>query len=200
MKKLFNQKKFLPLNIQFFADDPAPTDLPTDPPTDLNSDTPTDPPKGGESELTADELDKLAESKFLKKLGVDDFSQLEKTLKSHKDWEESQKTEVQKQTDRLKDLETSLGTANDEKFTLQSKLAAYDAGVTGKNADAVIILAKTRVSDDVDINAAIKQVVDEYPHFAEAPPQEGKKPPQFVQDKHTKDNLTKEEAFMQAFN
>ncbi|WP_249777592.1 hypothetical protein [Paenalkalicoccus suaedae] len=108
-----NKTLFLPLNLQYFAEEPAaepqapgagePT--PEQPTQEDQSQSQEPTEKGGE--LSADEAKKMAEAEFLKSLGVDNFDTLKNTLAKHKEWEESQKTESEKLNDKLKRLSHS---------------------------------------------------------------------------------------------
>lgn len=184
-KKFF--KPLIPLDLQFFSEegggntppqDPPPAD-PITPPV-----TPIDPPKqdplpmeGGEGndQLNEVEIRKLHEAKLLKDLGVDDFEVLKKSLSDYREHQESQKTEQQKQKERMQELEKNLESKDGEVFTLNAQVAAMSSGVQADALSDVITLAKGLVSNEVDIQAAIGQVVEKYPHFKEAK-QENSKP------------------------
>lgn len=204
--KPFQKRLPLKLDIQFFAEGDVPTGSaepqnpqpPAEPNNQANEPKEGDEPKNPDNQLNEDDIKRLHESEMLKSLGVTDFNQLKQSLEKFREIEDSQKTEAQKQKEQMETLEKNFNNTKEENSLLQAKLAAYDSGVTGKNADAVITLAKARVGDGLDINAAIKQVVEEYPHFAEVV-EEGKKNPQFVTDKHNKLDQTKEDAFLNAF-
>lgn len=190
---------FLRLNLQFFAGadlgggagnpTPQPTDtppagghVPNDPPGTQQTDLPK-PPEGGEqpkapenNQLSPEEQRKFIEAEFLKSLGVEDFEKLKETLAKQKDFEESQKSEVQKAADRMKELEEQLKGKDDQTFTLQAQLAALKSGVQEESFEDVMVLAKAKVTDKVTIDEAIKQVVEKYPHFANKAQEETPKP------------------------
>lgn len=197
--------KLLPLQLQFFAEggegDPPSADPPggneplgDDPP-------PSDPPKT----FTQDELNnvaakeaKKAQEKLLKQLGIDDFANAKDGLAKFKDWQESQKTEAQKQADRLKDLETNFTSTSEENSTLKAQISAMKAGVLGESVEDVVTLAKTMVSDDMDMDAAIAKVVEKYPHFAQAKEEENPKP-SFSAGQHQKPPVSEVDKWFDAF-
>lgn len=59
---------------------------------------------------------------------------------------------------------------------LKSQVAALKAEVQPKSVDDVIVLAERLISDEVDIDQAIGQVVEKYPHFLKAQPAADKPP------------------------
>ncbi len=201
--------KLLPLQLQFFAGggegDPPPVDPPggNEPPG--NDPPPTDPPKT----FTQDELNniaakeaKKAQEKLLKQLGVDDFANAKDGMAKFKEWQESQKTEAQKQAERLKELETNFSSTSEENGMLKAQISAMKVGVLAESIEDVVTLAKTMVSEDLDMDAAIAKVVEKYPHFAqmkqEEEPGEVKKP-SFSTGQHQKQQTSELDAWMEAF-
>lgn len=135
--------------------------------------------------ITAKESKKVRES-MLKELGIEDFTNAKEGMKKFREWQESQKTEQEKLNEKLTTFESQLGEKDSKLTDLQAENAAIKAGITDdKNLEAVITLAKTKVSEEVDINAAIKQVVEDYPQFAGQAQQEEQKP-SFTTGTHTK--------------
>ncbi|MCT8138637.1 hypothetical protein H1D32_13335 [Anaerobacillus sp. CMMVII] len=185
------KKKFvnplIPINLQFFSegdggegatppqDPPAIQTPPADPPSQ-------DPPlgEGGEKndQLNEEEIRKLHEAKLLKDLGVDNFDNLKKSLSDYKEYQDSLKTEKQKQNERMQELEQTLQSKDSEVFTLNAKVAAMSNGVQADALEDVITLAKGLVSDEVDIQVAIGRVVEKYPQFKET--KQDKPKPNFV--------------------
>lgn len=198
--------KLLPLQLQFFADsgegDPPPADPQggNEPP---NNDPPlADPPKT----FTQDELNniaakeaKKAQEKIFKELGLD-FENAKEGMKAFKDWSESQKTEQQKQADRLKDLEKNYSSASEENTSLKAQLSALKANVKAESVEDVVTLAKTMVSEDLDIDGAIAKVVEKYPHFAQkVEEQHEEKKPSFSTGQHQKKPESDTEKWLNAF-
>lgn len=168
----------LRLDLQFFAEPPAPADPPATPPAD----PPTDPnPQGNEpggneppteKTFTQKELNAIAAKesksaieKFLKDNGFTDFNNAKEGMAKFKEWNESQKTEAQKQAEKLQEIEGTNTNLSKENTTLKAQLAAVTNGVHADFTDDVVALAERQVTDEIDINQAIKNVVEKYPHF-----------------------------------
>ena len=188
-----NAEGLLKLDLQTFAD-PAPTDppsdpVPTDPPADLNpQDPPTDPVKTFTQEdvngFVKKESSKQTE-KLLKDLGIEDFTNAKEGLTKFREWQESQKTEQQKKDEKLTELETNYSSTSDENTVLKAQISAMKSGVKADSVSDVVTLAKTMLSDEVDMDAAIAAIVEKYPHFAEAAPEESSEAkPKFSNGQH----------------
>lgn len=108
---------------------------------------------------------KKAQEKLLKQLGIDDFDGAKEGLKKFREWQESQKSEAEKQADRIKQLESDYEKAIEQNKTYMAQVTAMKAGVAPDSVEDVVTLAKSLLSDDVDMEAAISKVVEKYPHF-----------------------------------
>ncbi|MCP1285386.1 hypothetical protein NK358_27585 [Bacillus sp. S0635] len=181
-RKLQTKKPFrLRLNnMQFFSDGEAGDPLGTEPPGG------GEPGAGGSSDpvtYTQEQLDAAKnqqQTDFLKTLGFENADQLKDTVNSWKEYQDSQKTEQDKLTDKVTTYETQLQEKDSTLNDLRMENTAIKAGITDeKNLSAVITLAKTKLSDDVDIAQAIEQVVTEFPHFKTAVEEEGRPKPRF---------------------
>ena len=141
------------------------------------------------------------EAALFKKLGVENADQLKNALKGWKEHQDSLKTEQEKTNEKLTTFETQLKEKDESLFNLQAENAAIKSGITEeKNLNAVITLAKTKVSDDIDITKAIEMVVEEFPHFkgvVEEP--QGTPKPTFTTGQHQKKTLTEAEQWNTAF-
>ncbi|MGG3958415.1 hypothetical protein ABEV20_04005 [Bhargavaea massiliensis] len=127
---------------------------------------------------------KKAQEKLLKQLGIEDFNSAKEGLQKFKEWQESQKTEAQKQAERLQELEQQFTAVQQEKEALAAQLAAVKADVHADFVEDVVVLAQQLVNDDTTIDDAIAKVVEKYPHFKEAQQQDQK--PQFSTGTHQK--------------
>ncbi|HDR8110413.1 TPA: hypothetical protein QCZ04_003486 [Bacillus cereus] len=176
---------------------------------DPNVATPeTTPPVTPEPPVTftqeqMDEAKKDNEAALFKKLGVESADQLKDALKGWKEHQDSLKTEQEKTNEKLTTFETQLKEKDESLFNLQAENAAIKSGITEeKNLNAVITLAKTKVSDDVDITKAIEMVVEEFPHFkgvVEEPPANLVKKPTFSNGQHQQKTMTESEKWAAAF-
>src|SRR5690606_5619777 len=110
---------------------------------------------------------KKAQEKLLKQLGIDDFDSAKEGLEKFREWQESQKSEAEKQAERLQKLETDYNSVSEENASLKAQIAAMKSGVKAESVEDVVVLAKTLVDDDTDMNEAIKKVIEKYPHRSE---------------------------------
>ncbi len=219
MLKTVKAKK-LPLNLQFFSD-PVPAEPSEDPTPNLeppavpepipNEPTPPAEPKKPEPSKTFSQEDvnglvakeaKKAQEKLLKQLGIDDFKNAKEGLQKFKEWQDSQKTEAEKQAERLKELETNYTSTAEENASLRAQISAMKAGVKSESVEDVVVLAKTLVNDEVDMDTAIKQVIEKYPQFAQEAVTTDPEPPKptFTQGQHQTQPQTDAEKWASAFN
>ncbi|HFI0694756.1 TPA: hypothetical protein ACGO4F_000821 [Streptococcus suis] len=115
-------------------------------------------------------------SKAIKDLGFSDVETAKNALAEYAKWQESQKSEADKQAEALTAKDKELANAQAENKILASKLAALSKGVNAEAVDDVIALAERLVADDVSIDDAIGQVLAKYPQFGKQEPIEEKKP------------------------
>ncbi|WP_180274935.1 hypothetical protein [Streptococcus suis] len=115
-------------------------------------------------------------SKAIKDLGFSDVETAKTALAEYAKWQESQKSEADKQAEALTAKDKELANAQAENKILASKLAALSKGVNADAVDDVIALAERLVADDVSIDDAIGQVLAKYPQFGKQEPVEEKKP------------------------
>lgn len=141
------------------------------------------------------------EATLLKQLGVENVDQLTQTLTDWKAHQETLKTDQEKQQEQLTSYQNQVKEQESALFNLQAENAAIKSGITEeKNLNAVITLAKTKVSDDIDITKAIEMVVEEFPHFkgvVEEP--QGTPKPTFTTGQHQKQTPTLTQQFIDAF-
>lgn len=145
---------------------------------------------------------KKATEKVLKELGIEDFKTARDGMKKFKEWQDSQKTEQEKQAESLKKLETDKNTLSTENQSLKAKLSALSQGVKPESAGDVVVLAEQLVNDDTTIDDAIKKVVEKYPQFAETQEKEEEKEdkkPSFSTGEHKKQPTSELNAWIEAF-
>ena len=145
-------------------------------------------PQSEVNNLIAKEKKKATE-KILRDLGIDDFENAKEGLKKFKEWQESQKSEAQKLSDRLQALEKERGSLSEENERLKAQLSALKAGVKADSVEDVVVLARNYISDDVDMDQAIQKVLEKYPHFKAQQQQDEQQPqkPMFSTGQHQKD-------------
>src|SRR5690606_7411798 len=71
---------------------------------------------------------KKAQEKLLRELGIEDFKTAKEGLQKFHEWQESQKTEAQKQAERLQKLESDHQAVVSENEALKAQLAALKMG------------------------------------------------------------------------
>ncbi|PIC65342.1 hypothetical protein CSV79_01595 [Sporosarcina sp. P13] len=212
--------KLLRLNLQFFSADPAgegatpPVDPAGTPPGGSGQPAPPTPPvetpptepksfsQDDVNNLIARETKKQQE-KMLKDLGIEDFKGAKEGLAKLKEFQDAQKTESERQAEALKEFETKNGTLSSENETLKAQLSAMKAGVIAESIEDVVVLAKTMVNDETDMNAAIAKVVEKYPQFAKAAEQEPDPntppKPQFSNGQHQQQPQSETDKWLAAF-
>lgn len=192
----------LPLDLQYFSTDPSGGAEPnggTDPGANPGGQDPKGQPGGtgdpeptpGEKTFTQEDVNNVvtkearaAQEKLLKQLGIEDFDNAKEGMKKFQEWQDAQKTDAEKQAEKLGQLEQTHADVQSENETLKAQISAAKAGVTTDAVEDVVLLANSLVSDEVDIDTAIKQVIEKYPHFAEETQEEGK--PGFSKGVHSR--------------
>ena len=145
---------------------------------------------------------KKAQEKLLKQLGIEDFKTAKDGLEKFREWQESQKTEAEKQQERLQKLEQDHSSTLSENESLKAQLSALKVGVKAESVEDVVVLAKNLVSDDVDMDEAINQVVEKYPHFKveqQRKEGEGDQKPSFSTGQHSKQQESELDKWVNAF-
>src|SRR5690606_36846290 len=190
------KNRFLPLNLQFFAEggesgDQAPTNEPGG--QEQTNETGTAPEKAEEKIFRQEDVNnivarevKKTQEKLLKELGIDDFENAKEGLQKFREWQESQKTEQEKLQETLQKFQADNETLTNENANLKAQLAALKQGVKADSLEDVIALAERLVNDETTIDDAIKQVIEKYPHFAESVSEEEEQKPKFTTGQHTK--------------
>jgi hypothetical protein len=209
------------LDLQFFADpnggdgglngEQIPNDSQTPPNNQPNGQDPNNQQPSGQQDdefLPQSEVNRIvacerrkAQEKLLKELGIEDFENAKEGLQKFREWQESQKTEAQKQAERLQQLEQQFTAVQQEKENLMAQLAAVKAGVHADFVEDVIVLAQRLVNEDTTIDEAIQKVVEKYPHFKQAQqePQQQEPKPQFTTGQHQKQQQSELEKWLAAF-
>ncbi|PEI49939.1 hypothetical protein [Bacillus toyonensis] len=143
------------------------------------------------------------EAALFKKLGVENADQLKDALKGWKEHQDSLKTEQEKTNEKLTTFETQLKEKDESLFNLQAENAAIKAKIKEDSINDVITLAKTKVTEEIDIAKAIEMVVEQHPYFkdvAEQPPVDpGKPKPTFSSGQHQQTTMTESEKWAAAF-
>lgn len=192
------KNKFLPLNLQFFAEggeigDQTPANEQSG---EQENETDTASEKAEEKIFRQEDVNnivarevKKTQEKLLKELGIDDFENAKEGLQKFREWQESQKTEQEKQQEKLQELQTNNETLASENANLKAQLSAVKQGVKADSVEDVIALAERLVNDETTIDDAIKQVIEKYPYFSEnVSEEEQEQKPKFTRGRHSKEN------------
>ncbi|MBK5474338.1 hypothetical protein JFU54_28555 [Bacillus sp. TH19] len=143
------------------------------------------------------------QSALLKQLGVENVDQLTQTLTDWKAHQETLKTDQEKQQEALTNYQNQIKEQGDSLFNLQAENAAIKAKIKEDSINDVITLAKTKVTEEIDITKAIEMVAEQHPYFkdvAEQPPIDpGKAKPTFSQGQHQQTTITESEKWAAAF-
>ena len=195
----FSPIRFLPLNLQFFAEggeggDQTPVEQSGG--QEQTNETGTAPEKAEEKLFRQEDVNnivarevKKTQEKLLKELGIDDFENAKEGLQKFREWQESQKTEQEKLQEALQKFQADNEALTNENANLKAQLAAVKQGVKSDSLEDVIALAERLVNDETTIDDAIKQVIEKYPHFAEnASEEEQEQKPKFTTGQHSKEN------------
>lgn len=130
---------------------------------------------------------KKAQEKVFKDLGIEDFETAKEGMTKFQEWQEAQKTDADRQAEKLTQLEKSQADVQSENETFKAQISAMKAGVNTDSVEDVVTLAKNLVGEDVDMVTAIKQVIEKYPHFADGTQEEEEEgKPSFSKGKHSK--------------
>lgn len=176
------KKQLIPMNLQYFADEPDPADTGSSTGGE-NKDQSSDNNDSTGDVFTQDDLtrvgtkeNKQGYSKALKDAGYESMDDLKNDIQGFKEYQESQQTDAEKQTEALETANTQISELSKDLANAQSQNAALKTGVNPDSVGDVIALANNYVNEEVSIDDAIKQVVDKYPNFLNAPEEEPNKP------------------------
>lgn len=106
-----------------------------------------------------------ATEKLLKSLGFEGFENAKDGITKFKEWQDSQKTDAEKQAAALEQASKDLEATKAEKETLAAQLTALKFDADPEKLTDLIVLAKTRVTDEVTMDEALKQTLEQYPGF-----------------------------------
>ena len=97
---------------------------------------------------------------FLKELGVEDKDSLKGIITKAKEEEDKNKTELERASDTLKQTTKLLAEEKELRIMAEAKLSAIQLGAKAELVDDLVIVAKSKVTKDKDINAVITEMKD----------------------------------------
>lgn len=86
-------------------------------------------------------------------------------LKAFKEWQDNQKTQEEKNAEKITQAETKVKEAEQRAALAEIKVACLSKGVKADSVDDVVTLAKAMVDDHTTIDKAIDKVLKKYPSF-----------------------------------
>ena len=120
--------------------------------------TETKPQEGTKVDIEKTKNDAVSE--FLKTLGVEDADALKGIVTKHKEDEEANKTELQKKDDALTETTKQLASEREGRIIAEAKLSAIQLGAKPELVDDLVVVAKSKVTKEKDINAVIAEIKD----------------------------------------
>lgn len=99
-----------------------------------------------------------AVSEYLKSLGVEDSDTLKGIVTKHKEDEEANKSDLQKKDDALTATTKELAAEREARIIAEAKLSAIKLGAKPELVEDLVIVAKSKVTKDKDINAVIAEM------------------------------------------
>lgn len=89
-------------------------------------------------------------------------------LAAFRKWQESQKSDAEKQAAAIGKAEKARLAAEERAAAAELKLTAMSKGVSVEALSDVIALAKTKITDKVTAEQAIDEIINKYPAFTES--------------------------------
>lgn len=113
-----------------------------------------------EPKVDVEKVKSEALSGFLKELGVEDAEALRGIVTKAKEDENKNKTELERKNDTLTQTTKELAEEREARIIAEAKLSAVQLGAKPELVDDLVIVAKSKVTKDKDINAVIAEIKD----------------------------------------
>lgn len=117
-------------------------------------------PKEGKPEVDVEAVKEQAVKDYMKSLGIEDDEKLKGIVTKAKEDEEKNKTDLEKKDDVIKETTRQLVEEREARQTAEAKLAAIKLGAKPEAVDDLVVIAKSRVTKDKDINKVIAEIKD----------------------------------------
>lgn len=111
-------------------------------------------------EVDVEAVKEQAVKDYMKSLGIEDDEKLKGIVTKAKEDEEKNKTDLEKKDDVIKETTRQLVEEREARQTAEAKLAAIKLGAEPEAVDDLVIIAKSRVTKDKDINKVIAEIKD----------------------------------------
>lgn len=113
-----------------------------------------------EKSVDVEQVKKNAINEYLKSLGVEDSETLSGIVTKAKEEEDKNKTELQRSNDTLTATTKELAAEKEARIIAEAKLSAIQLGAKPELVDDLVIVAKSKVTKDKDIDAVIAEIKD----------------------------------------
>ena len=113
-----------------------------------------------EPKVDVEKVKSEALSGFLKELGVEDAEALRGIVTKHKEDEDKNKTELERKNDTLTQTTKELAEEREARIIAEAKFSAVQLGAKPELVEDLVIIAKSKVTKDKDINAVIAEIKD----------------------------------------
>lgn len=111
-------------------------------------------------EVDVEAVKEQAVKDYMKSLGIEDDEKLKGIITKAKEDEENNKTDLEKKDDVIKETTRQLVEEREARQTAEAKLAAIKLGAKPEAVDDLVVIAKSRVIKDKDINKVIAEIKD----------------------------------------
>lgn len=116
--------------------------------------------KEDKPEVDVEAAKEQAVKDYMKSLGIEDDEKLKGIVTKAKEDEEKNKTDLEKKDDVIKETTRQLVEEREARQTAEAKLAAINLGAKPEAVDDLVVIAKSRVTKDKDINKVIAEIKD----------------------------------------
>lgn len=128
--------------------------------TQQNQSTNTETQNKTEPKVDVEKVKSEALSGFLKELGVEDAEALRGIVTKAKEDEDKNKTELERKNDTLTQTTKELAEEREARIIAEAKFSAVQLGAKPDLVEDLVVIAKSRVTKDKDINAVIAEIKD----------------------------------------
>lgn len=116
--------------------------------------------KEDKPEVDVESVKEQAVKDYMKSLGIEDDEKLKGIVTKAKEDEEKNKTDLEKKDDVIRETARQLVEEREARQTAEAKLAAIKLGAKPEAVDDLVVIAKSRVTKDKDINKVIAEIKD----------------------------------------
>lgn len=113
-----------------------------------------------EPNVDVEKVKSEALSGFLKELGVEDAEALRGIVTKAKEDEDKNKTELERKNDTLTQTTKELAEEREARIIAEAKFSAVQLGAKPELVEDLVVIAKSKVTKDKDINAVIAEIKD----------------------------------------